>query len=484
MTPHAPKPERTIFLTINSCVNARDLLRGGMLAMLRRSGARVVLLTEGARDDAFVREFAGESVTVEPMRRHAPTWFERRFHTLRYTLFPELGDTVRVLTLPRLPRTWMKRIARTILLAIKRLLGSARTHRTLMWLNGRLFPDRQHGHLFAKYKPDLVAVTEVFNMAADSWVLKRAVRERVPTVHIIRSWDNLTSKGVYPSPVDRLVVWGETMRREALDLHGYTPAQVFVAGAAHLDSLCEQHDLPGRDEFLRGIGGNPAKKLITYAMAPLSRRAHNLEVAVVERLWRLARENAFGCPVQVLVRVYPLRFSEVPPRLVELPGLLIDLPGRTSAVFNDRDLTPMDVRHLTATMRHSDVVVNVASTMSLVAAVTGTPAVCVGFDLDAVPYHESVRRYYEFSHYRHVQECGAVRVAHSMEELVQHITAYLADRSLDRGGRERLLAQMCHQLDGHASERIGRYLVSYLEEVAPRGAALGHAPGATAPASI
>jgi hypothetical protein len=189
---------------------------------------------------------------------------------------------------------------------------------------------------------------------------------------------------------------------------------------------------------------------------------------VVEALWRLAREDAFGVPCQVLARAYPLRAYKVHERLAQLPGLLIDIPGRESPVFTDRDIRLEDMRHLAATLRYSSVVVNVASTIVLEAAVVGTPAVCTAFDLDearARDYYFSHVRYFDHDHYRKLRETGGVRLARSMNELVDIVRMYLKDRSVDADGRRRVLETLSSRVDGHAGERVGKFILQYAAEV-------------------
>jgi len=44
------------------------------------------------------------------------------------------------------------------------------------------------------------------------------------------SWDNFTNKLIPVRRADRLVVWNDIMKQQAVDLHGYTPDQIRVSG--------------------------------------------------------------------------------------------------------------------------------------------------------------------------------------------------------------------------------------------------------------
>jgi hypothetical protein len=466
---------RTIFLTINNAVNVRDILRGSVLETLRRSGHRIVVVTPAHGERAFMSEFAGDDIVIEPLVRHAPGRLESVLNRWRYVLFPELSETVKILGAPRGERSAAKKALLRSAMVVKRWIGSRRLKRAMMWANVRLFPDRHHAALFRRYRPDLVVVTEVMNLAPDLWILKRAVREGVPVLWLVRSWDNLSSKGILPAPIDRLTVWSEMMREEAVSLHGFPPHHVSVAGPPHLDIVTRLDGTLERGAFLERIGADPDKKLILYAMAPMNRADVDHEQAIIERLWQLAEAGAFAAPCQVLVRTYPLRATAIPEAFASMKGLLVDVPGRLHAAFGDRDITNDDLRHLIATLRYSDVVVNVASTIVMEAAACGTPSICVGFDAEVgKPYLQSIRRYFDYVHYRKLMACGGVRLAQSMDELVRFIEAYLANPALDREGRARVVKTMYGELDGRAGTRVASSILHFLGEVtharpAPRG---------------
>src|SRR5262249_25430032 len=69
----------------------------------------------------------------------------------------------------------------------------------------------------------------------DALLLRCARRLGIPSLCVVLSWDNLTSKGYMAARPDRLVVWNERMRGEAIELHDYASEDVEVAGVAHFD---------------------------------------------------------------------------------------------------------------------------------------------------------------------------------------------------------------------------------------------------------
>jgi CDP-glycerol glycerophosphotransferase (TagB/SpsB family) len=121
-------------------------------------------------------------------------------------------------------------------------------------------------------------------------------------------------------------------------------------------------------------------------------------------------------------------------------------------------------QHLADTLRHSDVVVNVASTIAIEASIFDTPVVNVSFDGETESeFARSARRYYRFTHYGNITRHHAVRVAETPSQLVELVGRYLDDPALDRQGRRAIVEEQCQFLDGRSSTRVSEAI---LEELA------------------
>jgi hypothetical protein len=71
-------------------------------------------------------------------------------------------------------------------------------------------------------------------------VIKAARRLGIPSVMLVWSWDNLSSKAIQNEHPDRLLVWNELQAREAVELHGMRPEGVMVVGAANFDAFYDE----------------------------------------------------------------------------------------------------------------------------------------------------------------------------------------------------------------------------------------------------
>jgi CDP-glycerol glycerophosphotransferase (TagB/SpsB family) len=130
------------------------------------------------------------------------------------------------------------------------------------------------------------------------------------------------------------------------------------------------------------------------------------------------------------------------------------------------DVTADAQQHLADTLRHSDVIINVASTIAIEAAIFDTPVVNIAFDGETPSeFARSARRYYRFTHYENITRHQAVRVADTPDALVAEINRYLVDPSLDAAGRRQVLLEQCQFVDGRSAERVAQAVVDDLRFV-------------------
>ena len=112
----------------------------------------------------------------------------------------------------------------------------------------------------------------------------------------------------------------------------------------------------------------------------------------------------------------------------------------------------------------------IASRQSHEAAIVDTPVVNVAFDGETpVEWVRSARRYYRFTHYCNITRRAAVLVANTPQALVEHVRAYLANPTLDRGGRAQVAREQCQFLDGRSAERVAAFVAEELAGVSRPG---------------
>jgi CDP-glycerol glycerophosphotransferase (TagB/SpsB family) len=175
------------------------------------------------------------------------------------------------------------------------------------------------------------------------------------------------------------------------------------------------------------------------------------------------------CDAQILVRLHPRDDRSAYAAFESMPHVIVEKPFRSTVRAGDGldvDVTVESQQHLADTLRHSDVIVNVASTIAIEAAIFDTPVVNISFDGETPsPWVRSARRYYRFTHYVNITRHGAVRVAETPDGLIDEIGRYLADPARDRDGRRRVTIEQCQFLDGKSAERVAGFVAEELAAV-------------------
>jgi len=81
---------------------------------------------------------------------------------------------------------------------------------------------------------------------------------------MVRSWDNITNKGLIRIKPDKLVVHNEEVEKETLKYEDIKREDIFVGGIPQFDYYARGERTP-REDFFRSRGLNPDKKNILVA---------------------------------------------------------------------------------------------------------------------------------------------------------------------------------------------------------------------------
>ncbi len=255
-------------------------------------------------------------------------------------------------------------------------------------------------------------------------------RRHVRSYGIVDSWDHLTSKFNRFARFDRISVWNEAMRDEAIENMGYRAAQIAVVGPPRFD-IYHRYD-PGRprEDFLAREGFPPAARYVLYSGVPPSVSPWGARYA--RAILEASRD------VHVLVRTHPQDNSGSYAAIADHPRARVIDAGRPSTAGERLHglWTPREgeAALLADQIFHADVVVNVASTVTLEALRLGRPVINIGYDVESGDFPASMAEYYGTPHYSRVVRAGVAPVARSegeLQELVRSASTWwptLADR--------------------------------------------------------
>jgi hypothetical protein len=271
-------------------------------------------------------------------------------------------------------------------------------------------------------RPHIMLVTPLVSIGGRQADFVKAARAvGVPVGLPVFSWDNLSNKGVMHVRPDRVFVWNEIQRREAVELHGVDPSAVVVTGAPRFDAFYRMSPSLARDAFCRRYHLNPDRPLVAYLAS--SAAVSPNETTFVERWLQALREapDPRVREAQVLIRPHPRhkdiwkahpRFSGAWSQSEGLgdPGVALMLAKSVNA-----DQSLFDLLH------HAGAVVGLNTSAELEAGILDRPVYTIEVP-DAAPGQRGSTHY----HYLLAAHGGFVEAAADLHEHVAQLARGLS----------------------------------------------------------
>lgn len=235
--------------------------------------------------------------------------------------------------------------------------------------------------------------TDIYN-ENDLLFIETARRKKIKTIGMVRSWDNNMSKILLPFVPNQILTQNEIQSNELRTIQGVSDSTITAIGMPYYE-YCIQYTPTSRDIFMSTVGIPIESKLILFSPAGSSFIDHDWQFCQIMK-------DAIDCGdlpnnTYVLVRCHPgnpcdlTSFQLNEHFIIERPGTIVDPARGNKGAELDIDAT----NHLIDELTHSNVVVNILSSIVLDSAVVGTPVVTPQFEglSQNVPFLKSVQRF-------------------------------------------------------------------------------------------
>jgi hypothetical protein len=300
--------------------------------------------------------------------------------------------------------------------------------------------------------PDVVLATPVVNRASPQIeLLKSARRLGIPSATLVASWDNLTNKGLLKWVPERVFVWNEIQRREAVELHGMPDERVVATGAQLFDQWFERRPSSSGAEFAASVGLDPARPHVLYTCsnpAMTDTPESSFVLAWLDALRADERLRALG----VLVRPHPNDEGEwAKVDLGQYENVAVWPRGGVHTVTDEARTGFFD------SLAHSAAVVGINTTAMIEAAIVGKSVLTViapGFAQENTLHFD----------YLLEEHGGFLHVASTLDEHVGQLARVLDEDSAGAERRRRFVESFVrpHGLDRPATP----ILADAIEELA------------------
>ena len=286
----------------------------------------------------------------------------------------------------------------------------------------RLIPSRREVEaLFDRVRPDLLFVTPLLYFGSQQVDYVRCARRRgIPSVLGVGSWDHLTTKGMIHELPDRLLVWNEPQKGEAVALHDARAHQVVVTGAQAYDHWFATEPSTTREAFCARVGLRPDRPYLLYLCSSPFIAPH--EVDVVRRWMAAIRANT-----DPVLRTAGLLVRPHPQNAVQWAEVDLDTDGGT-AIWPRGGANPIGLdarREYYDSMYHAHAVVGVNTSALIESGIVGRLVYSV-----TVPEFSSTQE--GTLHFRHLRRGGLLSLAETLDEHVAQLVRSFASAVEDR----------------------------------------------------
>ncbi|MEM1123350.1 MAG: hypothetical protein AAGJ18_23115 [Bacteroidota bacterium] len=454
---------------------ARMLLQTGLITRLTEEGKHIAIITPDATDENLRAIAANPRVHIYDPAIEQTIWdddygVKRMYYLEDIKSNPVFWEKhLYSILYSKSIHPW-KRIRPFIYYPIHRLIPYFPSIR-------RRFKQTESTYLFseksavllAKIKPALVVSTYPINFL-EAKFLFAAKQQKIPTLIHLLSWDNITSKGIFPVIPDQFIVWGKVMYDELKEYYGTADEDIHICGVPHFDHHIAVKHHPNYEDLLTELGLNPDLPYLFFAMSSPRFAPH--EIDIVEWLAEAIGKDIFGKRMQLIVRPHPqnvqgsLADKKWIKRLDALNGkrVAIDYPKLHSSKVR-WSMQKSDMTRLSNLLVGCSVCLNSGSTVSIDALVFGKPVILTSFDGDRQLYYwKSARRLVDYPHQKKFVAMGGAKVVYDYDDLKKTILRYLTDPAYDQRQRQYALEQECYANDGQATERVIVAMLNILEK--------------------
>lgn len=253
----------------------------------------------------------------------------------------------------------------------------------------------------------------------------------IPTATFIFSWDNLP-KATMVVDTDFYYVWSNHMKKELIFYYPHIQEErIFITGTPQFESHFDSSKLLTREMFFQQNKLDIKKKYICYSGDDIitcpddPKYLEDLAIAVQEL-------NNNGDSLGIIFRRCPvdlsLRFDYVLEKYKDIIVPIAPLWDKKAENWNSILPTPEDVVLQMNTIAHTEMVVNLGSSMVFDYACYNKPCAYINYDVkNKITPNWSVEKIYKFVHFRSMPDKAAIVWLNNRSEIATKIEKNLKD---------------------------------------------------------
>jgi hypothetical protein len=309
-------------------------------------------------------------------------------------------------------------------------------------------PPDEVADVFRRIAPDVLLLTPLLYFRSHQVDHVRCARQLgIKSVLGVGSWDHLTTKGLIHEVPNRVLVWNDAQKQEAIELHDVPAERVCVTGAQAYDHWFAARPALERAAFCAKVGLNSDRPFLLYVCSSPFIAPH--EVSFVRR-WITAIRTSGDTVLRatgILVRPHPqnaAQWADVD-LAAEFDGVALWPRSGVNPIGGVARADYFDSIH------HCEAVVGVNTSAMVESGIIGRPVYSVTVDDFAATQDGTL-------HFQHLKHAGGglLHLAADLDAHVDQLVALFANPDAARQGARQFVEAFIrpHGLDVPATPRV------------------------------
>jgi hypothetical protein len=432
---------------------------------LRAKGQAVRLLLDRRRNRSFASRFeiARDAVPYEMgwMSGRRDFWqlfLPRVREYINYLAYLKVRQPTSDVLLERWsdyllrPVRWMMKVG-----LLRQWLTSDALWRRLLRIEPVVPASRAIVRELTEFAPSVViAGSGVMPFSKEIEYVKAARACGVPSIVIIPSWDNLTTKGTLQVVPDWLFVWNRGQVGEATRLHGIPEERIFCTGAPKFDPWFTLQPTVDRKQFCSEIGLDPEQPYLLYICS--SEFIAGDETRFVEELAEALAAHPELRSLKLLVRPHPQN----------LKHWADHAPRNANTVLWRKDLRVMGTAGVRQEFHHSlhysVGVAGINTSAFIESAIVDKPCIAIASD-----HYASTQ--WTIPHFKHLLDAGFLELPRDLGQAADAVARLLKGEDRKRDERRAFVRDFIrpHGIDLAASDVMAWAIENVARGHAPSG---------------
>lgn len=245
----------------------------------------------------------------------------------------------------------------------------------------------------------------------------------ITTSTFIFSWDNLP-KATMVINTDSYFVWSDYMKRELQFYYPYIKdGQITITGTPQFAPHFDSELILERDAFLLQIGADVSKKYICFTGDDITTSPNDAmylrDIAEAVREYNQTAQEKYAilfrrCPVD-----FSSRYDDVLENYRDIIYSATPLWENQGNGWDSAMPTPADMMRLVNTIHHSDLTINVGSSIVFDAACHDKPTCYINYNVEGGNQSWNVEQIYRFIHFNSMPTPDSVYWLNSPKDIVE-----------------------------------------------------------------